>query len=424
MAVKEVHALVDSARKTEILDTAATMFASRGVRTSLQEIAEAAGILPGSLYHHFDSKEAIIVELIERYQRDLDGVAERARSELREVDDRRPRERIVTLATAIASCAVRHRAALMLTFYEPPAGASDEFVRLAQRTPTGVEQAMLETVRAAHASGDLRAGIDVGLLANRLCQSMLHVGIGVSHQAPGGEHVPEVRCALLLDGVAVRTPADGTLQRSRAMRAADVEIDSWAELDRNAGDDRGTLVHAARSEFARRGYGATTVRDVAAAAGLSIGAVYRLIRSKDELLESIMRGYSTTVTKGWDAVLTSDASTVEKLDALTWLNINVLDRFSEEYKIHAALLPQLPSTTPDLGMSFSAQLRKLRTVLAAGLRSGELQVPKAPADMRVRSLFALSWTPENIVRDQGARGALKLARDTVLRGAAAGRGTA
>jgi hypothetical protein len=43
--------------------------------------------------------------------------------------------------------------------------------------------------------------------------------------------------------------------------------------------------------------------------------------------------------------------------------------------------------------------------------------------MRARSVFALSWTPENIVRDQGARGALKLARDTVLRGAAVGRGT-
>ena len=137
----------------------------------------------------------------------------------------------------------------------------------------------------------------------------------------------------------------------------------------------------ARSEFTRRGYDATTVRDVAAAAGLSTGAVYRLIRSKDELLESIMRGYSTTVNNGWDAILKSTATTVEKLDALMWFNINVLDRFSEEYKIHAALLPQLPLTNPDLGMSFSAQLRKLRTVLAAGLRSGELEFPKAPADI-------------------------------------------
>jgi AcrR family transcriptional regulator len=419
-----VHVLVDGTRKSEILETAATMFASRGVRTSLQEIADAAGILPGSLYHHFDSKEAIIVELIARYQRDLDDVAERATAQLRDRDGRSARDRIVVLATAIASCAVRHRAALLLTFYEPPAGASEEFVRLARRTPTGIEQAMRETLRAAHSSGDLRPDTDVPLLANRFCQSMLHVGIGVSHQTPGGEHVPGVRCAILLDGVAVRTPADRTLQRSRAMHAADVEIDSWADRDGDTDDDDGTLMRAARSEFARRGYDATTVRDVAAAAGLSTGAVYRLIRSKDELLESIMRGYSTTVNNGWDAILKSSATTVEKLDALMWFNINVLERFSEEYKIHAALLPQLPLTNPDLGMSFSTQLRKLRTVLAAGLRNGELEFPKAPADMRARSVFALSWTPENIVRDQGARDALKLARETVLRGAAARRETA
>ena len=47
----------------------------------------------------------------------------------------------------------------------------------------------------------------------------------------------------------------------------------------------------ARSEFGRRGYEATTVRDIAAAAGLSVGSVYRLIGSKDELLGSIMRSF-------------------------------------------------------------------------------------------------------------------------------------
>ena len=37
---------------------------SVGFRASLKEIADARGILPGSLYHHFDSKEAIIIELV------------------------------------------------------------------------------------------------------------------------------------------------------------------------------------------------------------------------------------------------------------------------------------------------------------------------------------------------------------------------
>ena len=159
LTMKEARVLVDGTRKTEILDTAATMFASHGVRTSLQEIADAAGILPGSLYHHFDSKEAIIIELIERYQADLDQIAAQAVADLAQPGS--GREKIVALADAIASCAVRHRAALLLTFYEPPATASEEFVRLTRRTPDAIEHAMTETLRAARASGDLRANVDL-----------------------------------------------------------------------------------------------------------------------------------------------------------------------------------------------------------------------------------------------------------------------
>jgi len=53
-------------RRDEILRTAAELFASDGyTNTSMREVAAASGILAGSLYHHFESKEAIAVELVE-----------------------------------------------------------------------------------------------------------------------------------------------------------------------------------------------------------------------------------------------------------------------------------------------------------------------------------------------------------------------
>ena len=97
-------------RRTEILETAATLIASSGLRTSLQEIADAAGILPGSLYHHFESKEAILVELIRRYQADLNRIGQSAQAKLDEPDARPAAEKIIELGSAIANCAVRHRA--------------------------------------------------------------------------------------------------------------------------------------------------------------------------------------------------------------------------------------------------------------------------------------------------------------------------
>jgi AcrR family transcriptional regulator len=45
-------------RRDELLELAATMFAERGLRaTTVCDIADSAGILSGSLYHHFSSKE-------------------------------------------------------------------------------------------------------------------------------------------------------------------------------------------------------------------------------------------------------------------------------------------------------------------------------------------------------------------------------
>ncbi|QEN16266.1 TetR family transcriptional regulator KstR2 [Mycobacterium sp. ELW1] len=52
-------------RRDELLVLAATMFAERGLRaTTVRDIADSAGILSGSLYHHFKSKEQMVEEVL------------------------------------------------------------------------------------------------------------------------------------------------------------------------------------------------------------------------------------------------------------------------------------------------------------------------------------------------------------------------
>ena len=114
----------DGTRRTEILQTAATLIASSGLRTSLQEIADAAGILPGSLYHHFESKEAILVELVRRYYSDLDRIGEIAHDRLDEPDSRPVSDQIIELGSAIARCAVA-----------APRRVADVVLRRADRQP-------------------------------------------------------------------------------------------------------------------------------------------------------------------------------------------------------------------------------------------------------------------------------------------------
>ena len=208
-----------TARRTEILETAAIMFATSGVRTSLQEIADACGILPGSLYHHFESKEAIVVELVEQFHADLDEVADaapdRTKSATRFADDA-----VIALGDAIAQCAVRHRAALLLSYFEPPAGAGEELRRVVSEMPTAIDAAMAELLRAGQERGRIRPGLDLDVVADRICQSMLQVGIGVYHRSRGAERVPELKCRIILDGLAVPEPDDDPWIGSDARRVA------------------------------------------------------------------------------------------------------------------------------------------------------------------------------------------------------------
>jgi AcrR family transcriptional regulator len=275
----------DGRRRDEILDTASQLFASSGLRTSLQEIADACGIKPGSLYHHFESKEAIVLELLQRYHAELDRIAVIALEQLTGLDPRLAPGQIVRLGTAIAQCAVRHSAAVQFMFYEPPAGASHELVRLASRAPTAIESAMLETLRIGRSAGAIRSGIDLVMLTDRIVQTMLHVGLGLFHRYSAVHKVAGLLCEILLHGVAALPPEDGELDRSAALLAVEQVIKVWDDASQDDEDSRAALVRrVARAEFGRRGYEVTTVRDIASAAGLSIASVYRVIGSKEELL--------------------------------------------------------------------------------------------------------------------------------------------
>ncbi|MFG2006119.1 TetR/AcrR family transcriptional regulator [Spirillospora sp. NPDC048911] len=55
-------------RRAELLATAAEVFAEQGYSaTTVRKVADAAGILGGSLYYHFDSKESMADEILSTF---------------------------------------------------------------------------------------------------------------------------------------------------------------------------------------------------------------------------------------------------------------------------------------------------------------------------------------------------------------------
>ena len=73
-------------RPQEILEAALQVFARDGYRnTTLDQVAEAAGVTKGAIYHYFDTKEALLLGVIEHYQK-----LAFSRAELAIRDDRLP----------------------------------------------------------------------------------------------------------------------------------------------------------------------------------------------------------------------------------------------------------------------------------------------------------------------------------------------
>ncbi|MGN6682220.1 MAG: TetR/AcrR family transcriptional regulator [Streptosporangiaceae bacterium] len=84
-------------RHDQILVAAAQLFARKGVAaTTVREIADEVGILSGSLYHHFDSKEAMVDEILAPYLKDLGDACQRAIA--------RPADPRAKLRDLIAAC--------------------------------------------------------------------------------------------------------------------------------------------------------------------------------------------------------------------------------------------------------------------------------------------------------------------------------
>jgi AcrR family transcriptional regulator len=406
----------DGSRREEVLEAASSLIAAKGLGTSMQDIADASGMLSGSLYYHFASRDALLTELLRRYHAELNAVADAALASLDEPSLRPGLAQIESVGAAIAECAVAHRAAIQISMYETPS-SNDEFNEWARRRPTPLLDAVYQILRGARWTGYMRGDIDLRVLADRICQTMLEVGLDVVRHHAETLDVAGVLCRIILEGLASRPPTDAELDASDAFAAAESAISSWTD-DSESLDRAAHIRAAARAEFGRRGYESTTLRDIAAAAGVTHGTVLRLLGSKEHLLAAIMGGFADKIDAGARAVLESDASAVEKLDALSWVNINALNRFGDEFRIQLAWMRRTPPDTSHPSAAVTSRLRKTDELLRQGIRAGELSVSDAPHDMLARCVNCLTWIPENILSDVGCRAALVHVRDTLLRGTA------
>ncbi len=94
------------------------------------------------------------------------------------------------------------------------------------------------------------------------------------------------------------------------------------------------ILDAAIKEFARHGFHATRMEDIARASGLSKGAVYLYYKSKDAIITALMRTLFAWELRGARAVMEAEGSAADRLLAITRM-------LAEEFERMAVAMPIL-----------------------------------------------------------------------------------
>ncbi|MDO8211287.1 TetR/AcrR family transcriptional regulator [Conexibacter sp. CPCC 206217] len=198
MAQRLERTPVPGRRKAEVLGLAAELFARDGyASTTVRDIADAAGILSGSLYHHFPSKEAIadaiISPLLSEVLTSYEAIVAAGGP---------PREAFEALANASLMALERHRAAAVV--YEQDRRQLAALPRLAhladaERT---IERAWTTVLERGIADGEFRGGLDARIAYHLIRETIFSVARWhVPGEQPDLERISDQYLRILLDGV-------------------------------------------------------------------------------------------------------------------------------------------------------------------------------------------------------------------------------
>jgi TetR/AcrR family transcriptional regulator, cholesterol catabolism regulator len=199
-------------RRDELLDLAATMFADRGLRaTTVRDIADSAGILSGSLYHHFSSKEEMVDELLRGF---LDWLFERYQQIV--ATEPNPLERLKGLFLASFE-AIEHRHAQVVIYQDEAKRLSGQprFSYVEERNKEQ-RKMWLDLLNQGVEEGYFRPDIDVDLVYRFIRDT---TWISVRWYQPGGpltaEEVGRQYLSIVLGGIT----ADGRSREENSTTA-------------------------------------------------------------------------------------------------------------------------------------------------------------------------------------------------------------
>ena len=185
-------------RRAGLLATAAEVFASQGyAATTIRQVADAAGILGGSLYYHFDSKEAMVDEILSTFLDEMWAAYDRVLQ-----SGLGARETLEAIVVESFRSIDRHRPAVVIYQNESRHLAASERFAYLRDSWRRFEELWTGLLERGVDEGVFRADLDLNLIYRFIRDT---VWVAANWYRPGGrlsaEDIAKQYLAMVLEGI-------------------------------------------------------------------------------------------------------------------------------------------------------------------------------------------------------------------------------
>lgn len=191
------------------------------------------------------------------------------------------------------------------------------------------------------------------------------------------------------------------------------------------GDKRERILRAAVKVFARKGFYASRVNEIAKAAGVADGTIYLYFKSKDELLTSLFEDRVVKLLALLREEIARQATAPDRVRRMVEFQLGLLEGQRDLAEVITVNLRQSSRLLKQYATTrFTEYLDLMASVVAEGQRAGEIREDVAPRIM-ARAIFgaldgiAMTWALGNAEPGGLKRAASQLA-DVLIAGLVVG----
>ncbi len=315
-----------------LFDTAADLFWHKGyAATTTREIASAVGIQQASLYHHMASKEDLVYKIclssLERFLAEVPAVVNAASS---------PLDRIQALIRAHLATLLRHQRRYVTVLTELRSLTPPHFKEVVALRDQ-YDHFVRSIIESAQSAGLIRGDIATKYLSIALMSVLNYTALWFrKEQALGEDQLAGIFTTIFFKGAAKRR-SDPSLRWSEPVTDADKlapRSRKKSSVTRNCESPAlARALDAAVALFSRKGYTATSTREVAALIGMQKASLYYHIDSKEDLLYLVCRATLEQIRHDVETAIQGVDEPLDRLRALIVSHVESLVRDAQPHSI-------------------------------------------------------------------------------------------